>query len=64
MSRQNWTEEKLFFRLTNNKSDRTYWENIRELRKRVNENVYSKCLKLIKSKEPKNRFMPSCKVCT
>jgi HEAT repeat protein len=55
MSRQNWTEEKLFSRLINNKSDRTYWDNIGELRKRVNENVYSICLKLIKSKEPKKR---------
>lgn len=32
MGRKNWTDEKLFFRLVNNKSDKTYWDNIRELR--------------------------------
>ncbi|MRG44114.1 hypothetical protein GFS24_03265 [Chitinophaga sp. SYP-B3965] len=34
MSRTNWTAEQLFTRLLHNKSDKTYWENIRELRKR------------------------------
>jgi hypothetical protein len=34
MSRTNRTAEQLFTQLLHNKSDKTYWENIRELRKR------------------------------
>jgi hypothetical protein len=55
MSRINWTNEKLIFRLINNKSNRTYWENIRVLRKRATKEVFGKCAELIKSKKPKER---------
>jgi len=57
MSRKNWTDEKLFFRLVNNKSDKTYWDNIIELRSRANTNVFNTCVKLIKSSNPKERVI-------
>jgi len=57
MSRKDWTDEKLFFRLVNNKSDKTYWDNIRELRSRANSNVFNVCVKLIKSSRPKERII-------
>jgi hypothetical protein len=57
MSRKNWTDEKLFFRIVNNKSDKTYWDNIRELRSRANANIFNTCLKLIKSSKPKERII-------
>ena len=57
MSRKNWTDEKLFFRLVNNKSDKTYWDNIRELRSRANANNFNACVKLIKSSKPKERII-------
>jgi len=49
MSRKNWTSDKLFQRLLENKTQRTYWENISELRKRVNQAVYDKSTELAKS---------------
>jgi hypothetical protein len=55
MSRKKWSEEKLFFRLLNNKSSRTYWENIRELRSRGTELTFKECIKLSTSKNPKYR---------
>ncbi len=57
MSRKNWTDEKLFFRLINNKSDKTYWDNVRELRSRANENIFKSCIKLTKSSIPKERII-------
>lgn len=57
MSRKNWTDEKLFFRLVNNKSDKTYWDNIRELRSRANAYIFNTCVKLIKSSKPKERII-------
>ena len=57
MSRKNWTDEKLFFRVTNNKSDKTYLDNIRELRSRANANIFNACVKLIKSSKPKDRII-------
>jgi len=57
MSRKNWTDETLFFRLVNNKSDKTYWDNIRVLRTRANDNVFNSCVKLIKSSKPKERII-------
>jgi hypothetical protein len=57
MNRKIWTDEKLFFRLLNNKSDKTYWENIRELRSRDNVNVFDTCAKLIKSSKPNERII-------
>ena len=55
MGRKNWTDEKLFLRLQNNKSGKTYWENIRELRSRANENIFKTCSKLSKSINAKDR---------
>lgn len=57
MSRNEWTDEKLFFRLINNKSDKTYWDNIRELRSRANENIFKNCIKLTASSKPKERII-------
>lgn len=49
MGRNSWTDDKLFFRLLNNKSDRTYWDNVRELRRRPTEHVYYRCIELTRS---------------
>ena len=57
MSRIKWTDEKLFFRLLNNKSDKTYWENIRELRTRPKTNIFNTCVKLAKSSDAKKRII-------
>lgn len=55
MSRKEWTDDKLFSRLLNNKSDNTYWDNISELRSRPNEHVFNKCRDLINSEIPRDR---------
>jgi hypothetical protein len=57
MSRKKWTDDKLFFRLLNNKSEKTYWDNIRELRTRANDNIFNTCVTLKKSKETKERII-------
>jgi len=57
MSRKHWTDDKLFFRLVNNKSDKTYWYNIRELHSRPNTNVFKTCVKLTKSSNSKERII-------
>ena len=57
MARKNWTDEKLFFRLATNKSDKNYWDNIRELRSRANINVFNTCVKLTKSSKPKEQII-------
>lgn len=57
MSRENWTNEKVFFRLVNNKSDRTYWANIKELSSRPNKEVFDQCVEFIKSEEAKKRVI-------
>jgi hypothetical protein len=57
MSRKKWTDDKLFFRLLNNKSHKTYWDNIRELRTRANANVFNTCVTLTKSSEAKERII-------
>ena len=55
MGRDEWTDEKLFFRLLNNRSKRTYWDNIRALRKRPTKEVFNKSIALTFSKDPKAR---------
>jgi len=55
MSRINSSDDKLIHRLLNNKSDKTRWENIRVLRNRPSEALFSKCVELTKSNNPKNR---------
>lgn len=57
MSRVKWNDNKLLFRLKNNKTDRTYWDNITELRKRASNELFSKCVKLTKSKIEKERMI-------
>ena len=57
MGRKNWTSEKVFDRLVNNKSQKTYWDNISELRKRDNEDVYDQAFKLAKSESDKKKII-------
>ena len=57
MSRKKWTSEKIFTRLLNNKTQKTFWENIRELRKRPNKEVYNKAFKLANSKIEKEKII-------
>lgn len=55
MSRKNWTDDKLIFRLCNNRSNKSRWDNISELRKRPSEELFLKCVELTTSKDPKIR---------
>lgn len=57
MSRKNWTDDKLILRLFNNKSNKSRWDNINELRKRPSEELYLKCVELTTSKDPKIRII-------
>lgn len=57
MSRKNWTSNKLFQRLGENKTQRTYWDNVSELRKRVNQDVYDKSTVLAKSGNDKEKII-------
>lgn len=57
MSRKKWTSEKIFTRLLNNKTQKTFWENIRELRKRPNKEVYNRAFKLAKSEIEKEKII-------
>lgn len=55
MSRKNWTNEKIFSRLINNKTNKSYWENIGTLRQRPSEELFSECVELTKSDNTKIR---------
>lgn len=55
MSRKTWTNEKLFYRLANNKTDRTYWDNIRTLRSRPSNETFEQCREYLKSTDAKKR---------
>ena len=57
MSRKKWTSEKIFTRLLNNKTQQTFWDNISELRKRPNKEVYNKAFKLAKSESEKEKII-------
>ncbi|PQJ69267.1 hypothetical protein [Polaribacter butkevichii] len=57
MGRENWTSEKIFERLVNNKSEKTYWNNISELRKRATEEIYDKAYELAKSEIDKKKII-------
>lgn len=57
MSRKNWTSEKIFTRLLNNKTQKTFWENVGELRKRPNNEVYNKAFKLANAKSEKEKII-------
>jgi HEAT repeat protein len=55
MSRINWTDDKLLFRLCNNKTDKTQWDTIRILRCRPSTELFNKCKEFTKSDDPKIR---------
>jgi hypothetical protein len=56
MSKKDWTTEKLFKRLLNNKSKQSYWEYISILRSRPDNDVFRQCMGLTTSEIPKNRM--------
>lgn len=55
MSRKDWSDDKLITRLISNKTDKSYWQSIHELRKRASDELYIKCVDLTKSKVPKTK---------
>ena len=57
MGRKDWKSEKIFDRLVNNKSQKTYGENISELRKRANEDIHNQAYNLAKSKYDKKKII-------
>lgn len=57
MARENWNNDKIFNRLVNNKSQKTYWNNISELRKRATEEIYDQAYNLANSKIDKNKII-------
>jgi HEAT repeat protein len=57
MGRKNWTSKKVFDRLLNNKSQKTYWNNILELRKRAPKDVYNQAYILAKSESDKKKII-------
>ncbi|MEM7373169.1 MAG: hypothetical protein AAF587_31385 [Bacteroidota bacterium] len=57
MSRKNWTSDKIFSRLRNNKSKRTYWDNIGELRKRPTKKVHAAAVELCRSPIDKEKII-------
>lgn len=57
MIRKQWTDEKLFSRLLNNKTKRTYWDNICELRSRSNDEVFAICSEFCNSDSNKEKLI-------
>ena len=57
MNKKEWTTEKLFARLLNNKSRKSYWEYISILRSRPYNDVFRQCVELTTSDIPKNRII-------
>jgi HEAT repeat protein len=55
MSRTHWTDDKLLSRLINNKTDKSRWDNISVLRNRPSQELFEKCVELVKSDNPKIR---------
>lgn len=53
----NYSNEKLFDRLLNNKSNKNYWKYIGELRKRTEKSVFEKSCELTKSKIVKEKII-------
>lgn len=47
--RSTWSSDKIFSRLVNNKTSKTYWANISELRNRPNEYVFNKAFEFATS---------------
>ncbi|WP_299887152.1 hypothetical protein [uncultured Lacinutrix sp.] len=57
MSRKKWPSKKIFNRLLNNKTQKTYWDNISELRRRPNQSVFDEAYKLAKSNIDKQKII-------
>lgn len=57
MSRKDWTDEKLFARLVNNRTRATYWENVSALRQRPTNFVFQTAVELTKSDDNKKRII-------
>jgi HEAT repeat protein len=57
MYRKNWTPEKIFERLLTNKSDKTFDQNVRELRRRGTPEIFDKCVDLCHSDQLDNRLL-------
>ena len=57
MSRKKWTSEKIFTRLLKNKTQKTFWDNVGELRKRPNKEVYNRAFKLANSESEKDKII-------
>jgi HEAT repeat protein len=55
MSSKNWTDDKLLSRLKHNKSDRSRWNHISILRKRISPELFVKCVDLTRSDNPRFR---------
>jgi len=55
MSRKDWSDDKLLFRLSNNKSDKSRWDIISVLRSRPSKELFYTCVNFTKSKDPKVR---------
>ncbi len=57
MSLINFSNEKIFDRLLNNKSNENYWKYISELRKRKSKDIFEKSITLVESEIVKNRIV-------
>ncbi|MNK89846.1 putative lyase [compost metagenome] len=57
MSKEQWTTEKLFSRLQNNKSKKSYWDYITILRQRTTKEVFEKSVQFAQSKNPKEKII-------
>ncbi|WPV64047.1 hypothetical protein [Chitinophaga sp. LS1] len=49
MRRKDFTAEELLTRVLNNKSQKTYWDNVRELYRRGGEETFKRCYQLVKT---------------
>jgi len=57
MSKKNWNNETIINRLIFNKTTKTYWNNISELRSRASKELFEKCVELTKSQNDKERMI-------
>lgn len=57
MSLVNYSNEKLFERLLNNKSNKNYWNFISELRRRKDNNIFERSIELTKSEIVKEKII-------
>lgn len=57
MSLTNYSNEKLFDRILNNKSNKNYWKYISELRKRKSKDIFKKSIELTKSEISKEKII-------